>query len=165
MGYCQRCALVSNTDEGGAVSSDRLCTLYTLHQSLPTSDPEFYDPFTEALTLGANGPRAMSNLLRPFGIPRTAYDLSWSEINRLAPDSGREPMPPQLGAAIQTRQGVRRLLPDELDKGLGVPAEWGDRTAYPDSLLNHLLGIHIGRLLAEISAPCSKQAQKDHRHR
>jgi hypothetical protein len=44
----QRCALVSNTDEGGAVSSDRLVTSYTLTRSLQTSDPELYDPFTEA---------------------------------------------------------------------------------------------------------------------
>ncbi len=56
--------------------SDRLVTSYTLIRSLLMSDPEVSDPFTEALTLGANGPRAMSNLLRPFDIPRTAYDLS-----------------------------------------------------------------------------------------
>jgi hypothetical protein len=29
------------------------------------------------------------------------------------------------GLAIQTRQGVRRLLPDDLAKGLGVPADGG----------------------------------------
>jgi hypothetical protein len=64
LGYCQRCALVSNTDEGGAIASDRLVTSYTLIRSLPTSDPEVYDPFTEALTLGTTGPpRAMSNIL------------------------------------------------------------------------------------------------------
>jgi hypothetical protein len=74
LGYCQRCALVSNTDEGGAVASDRLVTSYTLIRSLPTSDPEVYDPFTEALTFGTTGPpRAMSNLLRPCNVPRTAY--------------------------------------------------------------------------------------------
>jgi hypothetical protein len=72
----QRCALVSNTDEGGAVSSDRLVTSYTLTRSLQTSDPELYDPFTEALTLSTTGPpRAMSNLLRPCNVPRTAYQL------------------------------------------------------------------------------------------
>jgi hypothetical protein len=31
---------------------------------------------------------------------------------------------------------------NELAKGLGVSAEWGDLTAYPGSLLNHLPGIH-----------------------
>ena len=153
LGYCQRCALVSNTDEGGAVASDRLVTSYTLIRSLPTSDPELYDPFTEALTLGTTGPpRAMSNLLRPCNVPWTAYHLPLSEKEGSAPDSGRDPMPPRLGSAIQTRQGVRRLLPDELAKGLGVPAEWGDQTAYPGSLLNHLPGIHpweaIGRAIS-----------------
>jgi hypothetical protein len=72
IGYCQRCALVSNTDEGGAVSSDRLVTLYTLIRSLPTSDPEDYDPLTEALTLGVTGLRAMPNLRRPCNVPRMA---------------------------------------------------------------------------------------------
>jgi hypothetical protein len=72
IGYCQRCVLVSNTDEGGAVSSDRLVTLYTLIRSLPTSDPEDYDPLTEALTLGVTGLRAMPNLRRPCNVPRMA---------------------------------------------------------------------------------------------
>jgi hypothetical protein len=40
LGYCQRCARVSNPDEGGAGASDRLVTSYTLIRSLPTSDPE-----------------------------------------------------------------------------------------------------------------------------
>jgi hypothetical protein len=95
----------------------------------------------------------MSNLLRPFGIPRTAYDLPWSERNRSAPDSGSDPMPSHLGAAIRTRQGARRLLPDELAKGLGVPAEWGDLTAFPGSLLNHLTGIHTWEAIGRVVSP------------
>ncbi len=154
LGYCQRVALVSNTDEGGAVSSDRLVTSYTLKRSLQTSDPELYDPFTEALTLDTTGPpRAMSNLLRPCNVPRTAYRLPFSDKNRSAPDSGSEPMPSRLGAAIQTRDGVRRLLPDELAKGLGVPAEWGDLKAYPSSLLNYLPGIHTWEAIARVISP------------
>jgi hypothetical protein len=139
LGYYQRCALVSNTDEGGAVASDRLLTTY---MKSPDERPKVYDPFTEALTLGTTGPpRAMSNLLRPCNAPRTAYQFPLSK-KRSAPDSGREPMPPRLDSAIQTQQGVRRLLPDELAKGLGVPSEWGDLTAYPGSLLNLLPCIH-----------------------
>jgi hypothetical protein len=160
LGYCQRCALVSNTDEGGAVSSNRLVTSYTLIRSLPTSDPEVYDPFTEALTLGTTGPpRAMSNLLRPCNVPRTAYHLPLSEENRLAPDSERDPMPLRLGSAIQTRQGVRRLLiPDELAKGLGVPAEWGDMTAFPGSLLNFLIGIHTWKAIGRVISPLFEES-------
>jgi hypothetical protein len=159
LGYCQRCALVSNTDEGGAVSSNRLVTSYTLIRSFPTSDPETYDPFAEALTLGTTGPpRAMSNLLRPCNVPRTAYHLPLSEKNRSAPDSGRDPMPPRLGSAIQTRQGVRRLLPEELAKGLGVPAEWGDMTAYPGALLNCLIGIHTGEAIGRVISPLFEES-------
>jgi hypothetical protein len=98
LGYCKRCELVSNTDEGGAVSSDRLAPSYTLLRSLPTSDPEVYDPFTGALTLGTTGPpRAISSFAMFHGRP-TNYR--------------RDTMPPRLGLAIQNRQGVRRLLPD-----------------------------------------------------
>jgi hypothetical protein len=39
-------------------------------------------------------------------------------------------MPAKPGSLIQTHEGVRRLLNDELAKGLGVPKTWlGDR--YP----------------------------------
>jgi hypothetical protein len=39
IGYCQHCALVSNTDEGGAVSSDRQVTLYTLIRKFSNERP------------------------------------------------------------------------------------------------------------------------------
>jgi hypothetical protein len=38
LGYYQRRALVRNTEEGGAVSSDRLVPSYTLTRNLPMSD-------------------------------------------------------------------------------------------------------------------------------
>ena len=153
LGYCQRCALVRNTEEGGAVTIDMLVTTYTLLRSLPKGDSENYDPFAEALTLDASGPRAMSNLLRPCNIPRAAYQLPYTEKNRPAPDSGCDPMPARLGAAIQTKAGVRRLLPDELAKGLGIPTEWGKAEHYPGSLLNSLPGIHTWEAIGRVISP------------
>jgi hypothetical protein len=93
LGYCQRCALVSNTDKEEAVASDRLVTSYTLIRSLPTSDPEVYDPFIEALTLDTTGPpRATSNV-------ESLMTLQCStDKSRSAPDSGRERSPPRLGS-------------------------------------------------------------------
>jgi hypothetical protein len=67
-------------------------------------------------------------------------------------------MPPRLGTAIQTQQGVRRLLPDELAKGLGVPAEWGDLTAYPGSLLNTLTGIHTREAIGRAISPLFEES-------
>jgi hypothetical protein len=161
LGYCQRCALVSNTDEGGAVAYDRLVTSYTLIRSLQTRDPEVYDPFTEAPTLDTTGPpRVMSNLLRPCNVPRTAYQLPLSEKERSAPDSGRDPMPPRWGAATQNQKGVRRLLPDEFAKGLGVPAEWEDLTAYPGFLLNHLSGIHTWKVIGRAIVPLFEESNE-----
>jgi hypothetical protein len=79
-------------------------------------------------------------------------------------DSGREPMPPppRLGSAIQIRQGVRRLLPEELTRGLGVLAGWGgpnDLSLLPaESPAWHS---HLQKPLAELPATCSKKVPKD----
>ena len=64
----------------------------------------------------------MSNLLIPDGLlPRGVY----ARPPKLAhiTEARREPMPSIPGAWISTERGVRRLLPEELAKGLGVPKD------------------------------------------
>jgi hypothetical protein len=106
----------------------------------------------------------MSNLLRPFDIPSTAYDLPWSEWNRSAPDTGREPMPSQLGAAtgldgVPDGSSLMNMLKTLSAGGIGgsdglswLPVE------------SPYTGSHMGGYW-QLSAPCLTQDQKDHRHR
>jgi hypothetical protein len=35
-----------------------------------------------------------------------------------------DPMPPAMGAYVQTTRGTRRLMPEETGRGLGIPKEW-----------------------------------------
>jgi hypothetical protein len=41
-----------------------------------------------------------------------------------APDALTEPMPGSVGAYITTDWGIRRVLPEETGRGLGIPNEW-----------------------------------------
>jgi hypothetical protein len=155
---CWHWASTSAVRLSATLTKEERCPLQTsddlaCKRSLPTS-------YTRGIRSVYRGPHsryywigtAMSNLLRPFGIPRTAYDLPWSERNGSAPGTGREPI--AIGSRYRTRRGARRLLPDELAKGLGVPAEWGDLTAYPGSLLNHLIaGVHTWEAIGRVISP------------
>jgi hypothetical protein len=109
LGYCQRCARVSNTDEGGAGASDRLVTSYTLIRSLPTNYPE-------VLRSVYRGPLP-SVLLDRQGQCLISYDLAmfherpinyrcWKGKNRHQTADANHPMPPRLGSAIQNQQSV-----------------------------------------------------------
>jgi hypothetical protein len=124
---------------------------------LPDDDAEEWQPFGPALNPETNkngAPRAMSNLLRPHGIPPHAY----REPNPgfTPPHSLRDPMPGRLGSFINTPKGMRRTFPNELAKalGVGVPSAWGEATRITGNLLNSLIGIHIweasGRCLAPL---------------
>jgi hypothetical protein len=66
----------------------------------------------------------MSNLLRPIGlVPRSAWNVSRS-VEQL-PRRETDPMPATSGSWISDGGRARRLLPEELAKGLGVPKQWG----------------------------------------
>jgi hypothetical protein len=78
----------------------------------------------------------MANCLRPTGIPSSAYrhDLD-SDKAKLAsvhsiPHCERDSMPAWPGSLIETARGTRKLMNDEIARGLGAPKSWlGD--AYP----------------------------------
>jgi len=75
--------------------------------------------------------RPMSNCLRPTGVPWSAYHVKPKHQDGPIPHADEDSMPARPGSFIRTDQGTRRLLHDELAKGLGVPKTWiGD--CYPD---------------------------------
>jgi hypothetical protein len=86
--------------------------------------------------------RPMSNCLRPTGIPRPAYRFSPTPLAAV-PHSDVDAMPTRPGSLIVTLQGARRLLNDELAKGLGTPKGWlGDR--YPGGrAVTSTVALHI----------------------
>ena len=119
---------------------------------IPAQSSSSTIPLTSQQRLGSYTPRPMSNLLRPFGIPYKAYGRC-SEKPTSAPDAKYEPMPARVGAWIQTERGVRKLLVDELAKGLGIPKSWGGNPELvPSNLVTNLTSVHIWESLAPIVA-------------
>lgn len=109
-GYQTRCKLINATEVGGAVDQTRLLVA-RLHRSLP---PTWEWP---PLEREAETPRPMGNLLRPPGlVPRSAY---LRVPTGTSPHAHHDPMPARVGRLIETERGIRRLLPEELAKGLG----------------------------------------------
>jgi hypothetical protein len=88
--------------------------------------------------------RPMSNCLRPRGVPWSAYHSSPNQQDAARiPHADEDSMRARPGSFIQTDRGTRRLLHDELAKGLGAPKNWiGDR--YPDGrTLQPTVALHI----------------------
>jgi hypothetical protein len=104
----------------------------------------------------------MSNLLKPHSIPRLAYHnvRRHRPINamRRIPNSVTDPMPASVGAWIDTPLGIRKLLPEELAKGLGVPSGWMlPSKEIPGRFLNNLVGNHIWEALGTSLVPVLQQ--------
>jgi hypothetical protein len=60
-------------------------------------------------------------------------------------------MPSSVDAWIQTPTGLRRLLAEELAKGLGLPSDWTrPDVSLPASHLNHLVIILIWEALGAL---------------
>jgi hypothetical protein len=153
-GYSQRSFQASGTALGGAVTQERLVIVYFQDSQLsPTLVRDWSPPLHSV-----HAARPMSNLLKPFGVPRNAYHhLSRHrplDPSCHIPDSVTSPMPSAVGAWISTPLGVRRLLPDELAKGLGVPSDWLLAThVLPARFLNYLVGTHIWEALGIVLGP------------
>jgi hypothetical protein len=69
----------------------------------------------------ADLPRPMSNLLIPPGLVKPYH---YVEGRRGDPHALTDPMTGSVGAHIKTERGVRRVLPEETGRGLGIPKEW-----------------------------------------
>jgi hypothetical protein len=86
------------------------------------------------------GDRPISNLLTPPGlVPRSHY----REPNGTEPRTDRDPMPEQVGKWIITERGARRLLREEVAKGLSLPKEWElPAASLKGSMLEHTTSVY-----------------------
>ena len=68
--------------------------------------------------------RPMCNLLIPPGLIPRRRDTYYSSVEGHIHDPNQDPMPAVIGRWIKTEKGIRRLLAEEISRGLGVPKEW-----------------------------------------
>lgn len=116
-GYITHCKLLKATSVGGAILQSRLLVARVLRAY---SNDWHWDSEDESPGVI----RPMGNLLTPPGLVDRRCFISYPqrETGRLPLDI-RDPMPHQIGALLRTEKGVRRLLPEELARGLGIPKD------------------------------------------
>lgn len=119
LGYASRCKRVCATQVGGAITQVKLLVLRI-------AEPKSAGWTWPAEEAASTEVRPMSNLLTPPGL------VGWNKYIRNRPDLEEQaldvltsPMPNQIGSLIQTDRGMRRLLPEEVARGLGFPKEMG----------------------------------------
>jgi hypothetical protein len=152
VGYSQRSFHANGTALGGAVSQARLVIVYFDTERIPLQVIRTWEPPAAS----THAPRPMSNLLRPHGVPRQAYFHAdrHRPITGTVPSSTTCSMPSTVNSWINTPRGIRKLLPDELAKGLGVPLEWmNSGQPLPARYLNHLVGTHIWETMGAAIEP------------
>jgi hypothetical protein len=146
-GYSTSCQMIHNLQVGGVVDTQWLVVARTT-----SADPSLWRwpalPKDQAV-------RPMENCLRPFNVPRSSYRPC--DAPDSLPKAAADPMPPKAGTMIATSKGPRRLLNDELAKGLGVPSKWL-RGIYPEGhVLGETVPVHIFEYL---SAALSSSEEK-----
>lgn len=135
LGYLGLEWFVSATEQGSAFQQERLMEIFLANsagRTLPTAPPQQGLP-----------PRAMRNLLMPFGVPRHAWaptvaiqrypspllsEEGWQIVGTIGENYIYGPegvMPDHIGSWISDGdKGVRRLQASEFAKGKGLPSEW-----------------------------------------
>ena len=68
--------------------------------------------------------RPMSNLLTPPGLIKRRPNLYKEDVKGHVSNSQQDPMPAVPGRWIKTDRGIRRLMNEEICRGLGAPKEW-----------------------------------------
>jgi hypothetical protein len=145
LGYRSSCKTVNALQVGGVVDRHwlivaRVKNLYWKNWSWPEFPPEVVRP--------------MNKCLRPTGVPASAYKAASNMRASDAPNSDSDAMPWIPGSFITTRQGTRRLMNDEIAKGLGVPKLWFWRFPeehYPDGkIIGQTVALHILEALSPI---------------
>ena len=137
-GYITRCKLICVADLGSSVNQEWL-VVARLNETLDHLDhwdwPDLPPP----------AHRPMANCLRPFGVPWKAYQKNPTRQlpDRYIPHQDLDLMPAFAGSYIQTTKGIRRLLHDELSKGLGVPSTWLDNIYPKGNLVEQTVGVHM----------------------
>jgi hypothetical protein len=140
MGYVSCCRHIGATHAGGAILQSRLLVV-----RIQLQWSHLWVWATEETEL--NLPRPMSNLLTPPGlVPRNAYVKGLKGM----PDATTCPMPERLGAFIQTEKGARRVTPEELTRGIGVPRTWSlPLTVLTDGVLRQMTSVFHWENLSE----------------
>jgi hypothetical protein len=114
LGYQSQHQIVCATEVGGSVNHSRMIAIHT-NLSLAQPCKDMSGGWAPSPIL--RQPRPMSNLLRPIGlVPRSAWNMSRS-VETL-PRRETDPMPAHSGSWISDGGKARRLLPEELAKGL-----------------------------------------------
>ncbi|CAJ1968834.1 unnamed protein product [Cylindrotheca closterium] len=112
IGYYVNCRTINATSIGGAINQERLLVART---RADIGAQWVWDNLDRDLAVI----RPMGNLLTPPGlVPRSSYSNNGTNHT---PYSLHDPMPNQIGAYIRTEKGVRRLLKEEMARGLGIP--------------------------------------------
>ena len=118
LGYDVRYKFMDATKYGSSVDQQRLIVIgFGNGTTPPNGSDDWLHPHANV------DPRPMANCLRPYvgGKTKTPPILSQLKVA----DATKSPMPPKAYAWIRDQHSkVRRLYPDELAKGLGVPKAW-----------------------------------------
>jgi hypothetical protein len=145
LGYGSTCSLLNALQVGGVV--DRTWLIVVRHTVKNLSWPEWHGKVT----------RPMQNCLKPVGIPKAAYipepdDNVVKESGRTSlPRSEYDPMPFIPGSLISTPRGTsRRLLNDEIARGLGVPKQWLGEVYPMGQLIRRTVALHIFEALGPL---------------
>lgn len=118
LGYATRCRRVCATRIGGAITQTRLLVVRIAEGSADQWEWPAMEPEGDTL-------RPMSNLLTPPGLVGWNKYIKPPSSAPPALDVHAKPMPDQPGSLLSTERGIRRLLPEEIARGLGFPKELG----------------------------------------
>lgn len=138
-GYGSTCSLLNALQVGGVV--DRTWLVVARHIAKNLSWPEWHGTVI----------RPMQNCLKPVGIPKAAYrpdsnpDVARGSGRTDLPRSEYDAMPFIPGSLISTPRGTRRILNDEIARGLGVPKKWLGEVYPTGQLIRRTVALHIFR--------------------
>ena len=142
LGYDTTYRYVNASKLGSSVNQERLITWSQLEHS--------HGPITDGLNLReTTQPRAMANCLRPYGTYGLYKATPPSHLRpHEFPNAIEDLMPDRSHRWIRTDKGTRRLQPDELAKGIGIPKQWYAKSDNPfptvvPTWVNTLTSVHV----------------------
>ena len=141
-GYDLRYQVVQASHYGSPVWQHRLVIIGFKHGSTSKQAWDFRP--------SPSASRSMSNCLRPFGAGETREHLpqGCGKFMGMVPDSATDPMPCKVNSWIRVPTGYRRLLNDELAKGLGIDSSVVEHpTRISARLLDDLVGVHLWEIV------------------
>jgi hypothetical protein len=136
--------MINALQVGGVV--DRTWLVVARHHDKDLSWPEWPEKVT----------RPMQNCLRPTGIPKAAYRPDPKTAQARVPGQTTPPrsefdvMPFIPGSWIGTPRGVRRILNDEIARGLGILKTWLEGVYPLGSLISRTVALHIFEALGPL---------------